>query len=527
MKKLFTYSAIVLLLAAATACDKTESVISGNDQIRLALTSVETRALVESAADLQSNQTIKVFDILDGTSYFDADETVKYENSAWNFQKGIGYTWKTGTHKFFAYTDGAGSFADNVLTVSKTLTTADADQVDIVYSEIVSKTAEQAKADNYAPVPLNMEHLFSAVAITVRNFSGNEVTLNSVSKPAIPNSGSATVDFTGDAVAVTYGDVTASGDFSTATALSNVTLAAAVEAQKATETTEAVEAKDGGRADVIAQAAAEKDGYWVVWPQTLEAGAIKVTVKYTMTGKEYEKEISLPAATWEKGNKYTYTLAIYPTDVRLVFKVQPWDTVDEVSDIDTEDGSINMSNVTWQNTKVDIDGDGVFGEVESESYIDESGKQRNRYLLHENTVQNELYTVMMYKDPILESGQYSGYFPAQGYFTVNYPKSGVYKIGLIPAYGETQVDTTKYVIQIYHPNANQSLPGTWQRHAATSGETISQNTVYFRVCAADDQDGAEHKAQVDIWFKPTGSDEWISAYSEVRANYACVIPKTN
>ena len=104
---------------------------------------------------------------------------------------------------------------------------------------------------------------------------------------------------------------------------------------------------------------------------------------------------------------------------------------------------------------------------------------------------------------------------------MNYPEEGLFKIGLIPAYGETEVEEDMYDIYIYDiDNA------TWvaQKEA---GETITNNTVYFQVRAASEQDGAQHKAQVDIWFKPEGSDEWISAYSEVRANYALIIPATN
>ena len=47
------------------------------------------------------------------------------------------------------------------------------------------------------------------------------------------------------------------------------------------------------------------------------------------------------------------------------------------------------------------------------------------------------FAVNMYKDPWVKNGndwtQYSGYYPAQGFFTVNYPESGLFRIGLIPA----------------------------------------------------------------------------------------------
>lgn len=484
MKKVFTYSAIVLLLAS-TACNKTDSITSGENAIRFAAASVDTRALIEDAAALQA-QTFQVYDLLDGASYI--NDVVSYADGAWNYASGATYTWKTGTHKFFGHTEGAGTLADNKLEVTKVLTTADADQTDLLYSAIYSTTAEAWKADETheidTPVALHFKHLFTAVSFMIKNCTDSEVTLNSVSGPALPNSATATVDFSGDETAVTYGTPSVSGSFVTATALSDVSVAAQ------------------GLVDVLTQASATEKTYFMVWPQTLPEGedAVTVTVSYTMNGTAYTgKVVKLPADTWEAGQKYDYVLEILPTDVRLTFKVQPWEQVS--SNINTSIGSINMSNVTWMNSKVTVDGEEV------------------------NTVVNAAYSVYMYYHPTVNGSEYTannGYFPAQAYFTVNYPKSGKYKIGLIPAYGQTEddLDASKYEIYIYKD-------GDWVAHDQVNGEDISMDTVYFQVRAAADQDGAEHKAQIDIWFKPEGSDEWISAYSEVRANYALIIPATN
>ena len=536
MKKAFTYSAIVLLLAA-TACNKTDSDISGNGQIRFALTSPGTRALVKNETDLQA-QTIKVFDFLDGTNYFDADETVSYASGAWKFDSGKGYTWKTGSHRFFAYTNGAGTLGtDNKVTVSKTLTTAAADQLDIVYSGLnITKTKEEAAADNYKAVSLNMDHLFAAVSINVMNCTDKNVFVAGISKVAIPNVGSATLDFTkpstgADSTKVTYGAVTTDGDFVSATALTNgnVTL------------------KPQKYYDVLQMDTTSTKAYQLVWPQTIAENQLSVTVKYKYGAETEEKQatVMIPAGKWEAGNKYDITLQILPTDIKLVFVVMMWEGVPV--EVDTETGSINMSNVTWQNAVVTQD----------------TTATPIQYL---NTLNNGAYSVYMYHkasiqvikrdssgDPIHEvyatetvgadgvtypagapvvdeNGEANvyvkvwkeyDYYPAQGYFTVNYPKSGKYRIGLIPAYGETQVDTTKYEVYIYDL-ASQD----WKKHNRTSGESISNKTVYFQVRASSSVPATHsgYKAQIDIWFKADGSDEWVSAYSEIRANYACVIP---
>lgn len=522
----YIYILNIALALGAVSCNKTDVVIDENDgaAISFAPQTIETRALVNDVEGLRS-QTLKVWDLWSGQDDPYIDNTLVYSEGSWQYGTEKTYYWKEGTHKFFSYSnDAACAYDEETLTVSKTLTTADAGQVDILYSDLFVTTAADWKATEGntadSPVPLNFNHLFSAVAITVQNCSGNVVKLTSVSKPAIPNKGSATIDYSATAstgtnetnqLVPTYGNVSVDGAFVTATFPENgITLSAAAEA---TDDTPAVE---GGKADVLAQAAATENGYCLVWPQEINGDdddKIKITLGYTMEGENYTKVVTLPATTWERGNKYTYTLQIYPTDVRLIFKVVPWD-VGEAGSIDSSTGSINMSNVTWMNTKVKLTQGGA----------------------ETNTVVDGAYTVNMFYKPYVkdittgEWKQYTdnnGYYPAQGYFTVNYPLSGLFKIDLIPAYGESEVDSDKYEIWIYdstlvNPN-DAEHPGGF-RAIYPDGESITNNTVYFQVRAASGQDNALHKAQVNIWFMPDGSDEWISAYSEIRANYALTIP---
>ena len=169
MKKVFTYSAIVLLLAA-TACSKTQSVSLGESGISFAPASVETRALIEDEAGLQSVN-FHVYDFLDGAGYI--DESILYESGAWNYISGNTYSWKDGTHKFFGHTEDVGLFneTNNTLTVNRIITTDEASnkQWDILYSEIFTTTAAawKATAGNTVdtPVALHMKHLFSALSI--------------------------------------------------------------------------------------------------------------------------------------------------------------------------------------------------------------------------------------------------------------------------------------------------------------------------------------------------------------------------
>ena len=332
--------------------------------------------------------------------------------------------------------------------------------------------------------------------------------------------------------------------------------------------------------DVLKMAAADEKAYQLVWPQTLAEDAVTVTVSYTLNGTTYtDKTVALPADTWVAGKKYDYELQILPSDIRLVFVVQPWDS-GEAGEINTETGSINMSNVTWMNTKLMVNDELVNTVVNNkfsvymykDPYLTITKYPADVYQTYEEDVYAEDGETIIHHagdqvldengDPIIlhhegdlildENGhqdyqkgtQYSGYYPAQGYFTVNYPKAGLFKIGLKPAVKDPQgnlFDASKYEILIYDSspqkddetgeeiqdeNGNPVPVGF--RSINPDGETITNNTVYFRIVAAANQDNLEHQAQIDIWFKGTEDDaEWISAYSEVRANYACVIPATN
>lgn len=301
MKKTFIYSSIVLLLAAV-ACNKTDSTVS-EAPIRFAFaTDAATRALVENQTDLQK-QKIQVYDDMSG-SYYINDKAV-YDSGTWGFESGRAYTWRTGSHKFFAYTDGAGTFADNKLTVEKTLTTAEADQVDLLYSDIIKKT----EADAGAAVTIPMNHLFSAVSVMIKNGTDKTVTVNKVTVPAIKNQGSATIDFSGDATAVTPGTV-AAGSSAFAPGVTNVELAT----NKLTDAFATAEATDATAV------------YWLIWPQTVAKEALTVGIEYTKDGAQYTSELKLPAAEteWKAGFKYLYTLVINPHDIRLEFHVTPW-----------------------------------------------------------------------------------------------------------------------------------------------------------------------------------------------------------
>lgn len=494
----------IALAFGFVACDKTEVAKPGEGEgaISFAPQTVETRALINSVTDLH-DYTLKVWDIWSGQTTPYIDNTLVYSSEDWQYgtTPDPAYTWKAGTHKFFSYIDGTGTYDSSAktLSVSKSLTASD-DEVDILYSDVYSTTAADWMSTKTpdSPVPLTFKHLLSSIGMVLKNCTDGDVTVNSVST-VIPNKGSATINFSGNETAVAYGDEGVTADESTPfitadNPISDVSIPAE------------------GFIDILTKQSfdtgtdAVDTSYFVIWPQTIDT--LKVDVKYTIADGDnnvvYEKTVKIPDIEWIAGNKYTYTLIISPTDILLTFVVQPWDSAPAGS-LDTKTGSISMSNVTWMNTKVRQTATG------SEM----------------NTVDIDNYAVTMYYQPYVLNGnqwvQYTanyGYFPAQGYFTISYPLSGKYKIGIIAAYGETEVDPSRYAIYIYN-----SSTGEWDLHNP-DGESISQKTVYFQVRSTSNASGP-CKAQINIWIQPGGVGDWLSAYSEIRANYALIIPSHN
>ena len=594
MKKAYIYLTCIAMAVLAVACSKNESLMApdkkeAGQEAKIGFGSVMARASDAPEADPSEPLQIQVYDYFTPTGgselkYIDEYIQKAESGDAWAFVKegeANEYAWKKGTHKFFGWVftdDGTTSLSGISYAEEDKVVTFSGSNVDYRYSDLVSVdwpnntmivTSDDDKK-SVKPVDLDLHHLTAALKLKVTNKMTTEqtVAVTSVKLKNIVAASSATVDYSGTVAdhegkaVVTYSEEGTVGDF-TLPAIPSTTLAA--------------------DKDVVATAMA------YVWPQlvnkvaasdetegdgseTEPAVVATVEVAYTLGNVSQTTTMTLPATEWEAGKCYTLNLQIVNKGIELTFTVLPWAEA-EIDDMDTEDNSINMSNVTWMNTKFDLDGDGNYGEYITHTEVGPDGKEKIIVDLDENTVQINAYRVMMFPttgsfkhvmyetyeedvvdeetdevihhagdvkvyeedvvneetgdvihhagDPIVKKVEdvEFHYQPAQGYFTVNYPVSGLYKIGLIPAYGETTVNASLYKIMIYD-SATQS----W-RDYNENGETITHDTIYFRVVAVEDKlDGNEQKAQIDIWFKPDGEDEWISAYSEIRANYALTIP---
>ncbi len=553
MKKAYIYLTFIVMAVLGTAsCSKHSSLDMPEEkeaqENKIGFGSVSAQRAGEVTPDASKKRQIQVYDYYtaEGTSteteYI--DELIQESATAgvWAYVKEgktHSYSWKKGTHKFFGWeaVDSTGAAArvlnynseDKVLTITgennAPVALPGKANTDYRYAEIekvsypdkvtfvIDKTT--GKKTDVEPIQLTVKHLSAALSYTVENFTGQTYTINSISVSNVVTTAAPAVDFSGDEPAtIAYNLGTDKGSVSLVLG----------EGDNAVKT--------------------------CVWPQTVEGS--KLTVNYKLGTTDKEVTIDIPKTTWKVGKYYNFKLQIRPSDVQLIFEVMPWTVVNVP--VNTESGSINMSNVTWQNTVVTLNqgtatestantlDNGAYsvymyhnasvqvikrdanGEPVHQTYPEDVKGEDGETIIHHkgDNVVDEYGNPSVY---VMEWKTYD-YYPAQGYFTVNYPKSGLFKMDLIPAYRETSVNKDMYEIYVY--DKTLTTTDKWRKIKA-DGETITNKTVYFQVRASQNvaETHPQYKAQIDIWFKATDSNEWVSGYSEIRATYACIIPAVN
>ena len=512
MKKLSIYLTMSIMAVLAVACSKNGSQVDpvapeAAKEANIGFGSASAKAPGALEVNTEKPMQIRVFDFYtkqgaDEIKYIDDQIQEATTAGAWAFVSENEYAWKKGTHKFFGWVavDEVGTEVPGLTYNNKVLTLAETelpgtDNTDYRYATIQTVEWPDATLTD-GIVPMTVKHLSSALTYKVTDYNYNgAVTLNSITIKGVQNKASATVNYSGEEAVVTITNPT-TGDIALGCTAEDYTV------------------------DTSGEAPIFIGGTTCVWPQDVSGATIEI--KYTPTAEGSQQKtvtLDLPDMTWTAGYRTTLNLQIVNKGIELTFVVQDWE-VFEVGAINTSTGSINMSNVTWMNTKVRETADGE----------------------DKNTLVNTEYCVYMYYQPYVKNGdawtQYTannGYFPAQGYFTVNYPKSGLFKMDFIQAtHWNDPVPEGIYEIWIY--DNTLTTENKWRKIKA-EGETITNDTVYFQVRATDAVPAShpEYRAQIDIWFKPAQYDaetdkwvipedaEWISAYSEIRANYALVI----
>ena len=267
----------------------------------------------------------------------------------------ITYYWTdNGTYRFFGWLtyDAASdkrfpftpSFFNDKLSITAKVS-KDYNQFDFMYSMINHRrmTAENFNWEKSKPVSMEMNHLFSAFAIGIRNTSEDAVVIKSVSLNCIHDMGSVEIDYNKNITAngvdettflspgVRYGDTskeTTGASFSTFTG-------------------EHTLARKTGYSPNIFNPTAEGMQFYMVWPQSgdvlnatdltfadeeAEAAAddklFPMVLVYESDGVEYKKRIRLPEEDWEPGNKYYLEVQIADKLIDVTTRVMEWDYTD-------------------------------------------------------------------------------------------------------------------------------------------------------------------------------------------------------
>ncbi|MBQ6542428.1 MAG: fimbrillin family protein, partial [Lachnospiraceae bacterium] len=241
MKKAYIYLTFIVMAVLAVACSKNGSLVDPTKpetarEDNIGFGSVGAHRVGEVDPDPNEKLQIQVYDYYKATSeateieYIDellqkAKKESTSEEDTWVYVKegkSHSYSWKKGAHKFFGWVavDESGAGVSNlnyddetkVLTISGENNAAIA-AADYRYAEIknVDWPSEAmyvkdatGKITGVKPVSLNVKHLTSALTFTVKDYSYvGDLEINSISVGDVKTKGSATVDYSGDAQAVT------------------------------------------------------------------------------------------------------------------------------------------------------------------------------------------------------------------------------------------------------------------------------------------------------------------------------------
>ena len=301
-----------------------------------------TKAMMDDAALKTDGNKIRVFDILDGFSgtvswmsennpYYINDEIVYGGSTVWDYVSGRKYPWTAdGSHLFFGYLSydttlsltpeaffGNGfsyNTSTQVLSIPTKEMNTNTAQFDFMYSN-----AEYVDAANHVagqPVNLDLNHLFSALKLTLNNTSENTIYLKSVTLKGMKNVRSASVAFDAHNPTVTTANLSS------------------------TDVVLYQSANEGGTEFVyVDQEKPLSADYILMWPQTFAelAGAELEVVYYSLSGEQMSSELTshillnkqnlfrIGEKGMDAGSKYTFQLQFKKSTIDVYIKVLPWE----------------------------------------------------------------------------------------------------------------------------------------------------------------------------------------------------------
>lgn len=482
---IFSALASLFVLSSLPSCQREPSPVDENLYLTDELIRVEaqgadmqTRGLLNSADLKKAGTTVKVYDYLTGftgkmtvgQTTYDGTTTpvnVMYIDDAVTLGTDGGEDWKfdsfdwrwtrSGTHHFFGWLkedkDGLTPAsllrdwnpeidANNKLTIPSIALKSSSAQFDFSYSDKVSVASKDVNKNTTVTIPLN--HLFSALALTIQNIGEDKVTIDSLTLEGIKNAKNAEVDYAGASPVVRYNSETWStpllADMSDKELVQNTKL------------------------DLYTGAAVSStSNYILMWPQTAdELEKAKFVFKYTMDGvysTEPGHEDELQVITREisfnetgrftdsaghklgldAGKKYGINILFKGKTIELDLVVMPWDY--QTFDLDYSNNSIaaktNAANegVMWLSYKNSSTGQYVSGDSNTRTVVMASGTDVKGVFFIESPHSGR-WQLTMYP---AEAAQYFTIEPSSGEITEELISSGgqvtftVYPKGPVPS----------------------------------------------------------------------------------------------
>lgn len=337
---------LICAVFAFLSCSKDKNLkddgIAGR-YIEIAASEVSTtKAMMDDAALKTVGNKLRVCDVLTGFSgtvswmdennpYYINDEIQYNGNPIWDYLSGRQYPWTTdGSHLFFgwlSYDTALGltpeSFFGNgygynastqVISIPTKEMNTFTDQLDYMYSNVQFIDA----ADHVAGQSVNLElnHLFSALKLTLNNTSESTIYLKSVTLKGMKNSRSATIAFDAQEPTVTT---------------SNLSSTDVVLYQSASD--------EGTEFVYVDQEKPLSADYLLMWPQTfaeLEGAELEV-IYNVLSGEILSDELTshillnkqnlfrIGNKGMDAGSKYTFQLQFKKSTIDVYIRVLPWE----------------------------------------------------------------------------------------------------------------------------------------------------------------------------------------------------------
>lgn len=282
-------------------------------------------------------------DWMGSDNHYINDEIVYSGTTVWPYDSGRLYPWTVdGNHHFFSWLSydaitplSAEDFCNpsynpstQVLSIPVLEMTPDTDQFDFMYSTVTAIDASARTVNT--PVELQMQHLFTALSITLKNFSGNTILLKSVTLTGLKNKRSATVAFTSATPTVTNANVSST----------DIVLYTASD--------------DPGDVYPHGDTVWELDPFFFMWPNSyVELSGAQINVVYyivdshDVVSNELTSHIVLDdqaifqtnSEGLDAGTKYSFMLQFKNSSIDLYTSILPWEY--DAYDWDYSDHSIS------------------------------------------------------------------------------------------------------------------------------------------------------------------------------------------